>query len=540
MKSIIRWSEWSIALKIVVTFLLLSIISMGIMGFFALTTIRDLGNFAIQSSSSLGESAIQDSTDHLNKLGEEIINQKAGDVALQVSMYLRSKPALTLEEMRSDPILRSIVVQSVGTTGYTTLIDPNSATIVIHKFREQEKNLESLKDELPTFWSLLMSSVKGETVAGYYDWREIDGSIRNKYASIVPVMNHNIQGLSLWATTYIEEFSLPAEETKKEISEAILNNSAYIDNSVGQMQTTFIITITILVFVVIGLSLFLSWILTSPITDLKRGAEALGRGELDHKIEVNSRDELGQLAQAFNNMASALKKYTEEIKYSAEENIRKERKIQDNLRSYVKMVSQAQEAERKRIARELHDETAQALVVVLRHLDDLSAGHSKLKPDEIREEVRRILEGVRHYSQELRPSILDNLGLVPAINWLASDLTKNYGVKVETQIEGRQRMLPAEMELTLFRITQEALTNIRRHSQANQARVKIEFQEHGVKITIEDNGQGFEIPGRIGDLTTLGKLGMIGMQERATLMGGTFHIESKPGEGARLTVEIPQ
>ncbi|MBN1189982.1 MAG: HAMP domain-containing protein [Dehalococcoidales bacterium] len=539
MRNFIRWSRWSIALKIVVTFLLLSIISMGIMGYFALVTIRDLGDYAIQTSSYLGESAITDSTAHLNSLGESMINQKANDVALQVSMYFSSKPPLTIEEMRNDPILRAIVVQPVGISGYTTLIDPQSSTIIIHKYREQEKELSSLKESLPTFWELMKSSTNGRSTDGYYDWLEVDGSITNKFASIVPVNNKKGSELTLWATTYIEEFSLPAEETKKGIMAAIQVSSEYITNSVKQMQNTFIITFIILVFVVIGLSLFLSWILTSPITALKRGAEALGSGELDHKIEVYSEDELGQLAKSFNKMATDIKKYTEEIKLSAAENIEKERKIQDNLRSYVKQVSQAQEAERKRIARELHDETAQALVVVLRHLDDLSSGRSSLSADEIREEVRKILEGVRHYSQELRPSILDNLGLIPALKWLASDLTKNYGIAVETQIEGRQRMLPAEIEMTLFRITQEALTNIRKHARAGETLVRIEFAENRVKITIRDNGQGFEIPTRIGDLSALGKLGMIGMQERANLLRGTFSIESKPGEGTTITVEIP-
>jgi PAS domain S-box-containing protein len=139
--------------------------------------------------------------------------------------------------------------------------------------------------------------------------------------------------------------------------------------------------------------------------------------------------------------------------------ITQEKRAQENLRLYVQKISQAQEAERKRIARELHDDTAQSLVVVSRHLDDLASGNSKLSPKDIREEVRKILEGVRHFSQELRPSILDDLGLIPALKWLAADLTENHGINVKTEITGNQRQLPPEAELTLFRITQEALNN---------------------------------------------------------------------------------
>ena len=141
----------------------------------------------------------------------------------------------------------------------------------------------------------------------------------------------------------------------------------------------------------------------------------------------------------------------------------------------MQKVSEAQEAERKRIARELHDETAQSLVVILRDLDDLASGNSRLSAKDIREEVRKVLEGVRRFSQELRPSILDDLGLIPALNWLTSDLTKNFGITVDSEVIGNQRQLPQETELMLFRITQEALTNVRKHSKATKASVKVDF-----------------------------------------------------------------
>lgn len=219
--------------------------------------------------------------------------------------------------------------------------------------------------------------------------------------------------------------------------------------------------------------------------------------------------------------------------------ITEEKRNQDNLRLYVQKVSQAQEGERKRIARELHDETAQALVVISRHLEDLASGNSRLSINSVREEVKKVLEGVRHFSQELRPSILDDLGLLPAIKWLASDLTKNYGIDVETEVTGKQCQLPPETELMLFRIAQEALTNIRRHSKASKARIGVEFSEHSIRIKIQDNGKGFEIPTRVGDLARIGKLGLAGMQERAQLLGGKVTIDSEPGKGTILTVEVP-
>jgi len=219
--------------------------------------------------------------------------------------------------------------------------------------------------------------------------------------------------------------------------------------------------------------------------------------------------------------------------------ITEEKRIQDNLRFYVRQVSQAQEAERKRIARELHDETAQALIAVSRNLDDLASGNSQLTIKDIREQVRKILREVRYFSQQLRPSILDDLGLLPAVRWLASDLTRSYGIAGDVEVVGEQRQLPSEAELMLFRIVQEALANVRRHSEANKVCVRVEFADQKTKVTVNDNGKGFEMPVRVGDLARIGKLGLTGMQERAKLLGGDLTIDSKPGKGTTVTVKVP-
>jgi signal transduction histidine kinase len=535
MKKVFSWSEWSITTKILILFLVFVAISMGITGYITLSNIQEMGKYSLETSTSLGERAIQDSSTHLKKLGEDNINQIARNVAKNVELYLANHPKMSLSEMRNDKELREIVVQPVGTTGYTTLLDSNDFIIVIHKYPEQEKSLSSLKDTLHSFWMVLTSSAGGNASAGYYDWMEVDGTIRQKYASIVPVNDV----LTLWATTYIDEFSQPVEETKKEISLAIADSEIHIKENVSKMQDAFVIIFTVLINLVIVIGLLLSRVITNPILALKQGVDEIGQGKLDYKLVVKNKDELGDLATSFNKMAIALKYNMEELKRTAVANISKERKIQENLRLYVQKVSEAQEAERKRIARELHDETAQALVIVSRQLEDLANGKSRLSAGDIREEVRKILEGVRHFSQELRPSILDDLGLIPAIKWLASDLTKNYGITAITDIKGDQQPLPPETEITLFRIIQEALTNVRKHSQATEVSVAMVISEDKISVTIRDNGKGFEIPERMGELTRSGKLGLNGMQERAQLLGGTIKIESNKGKGTLLSVEIP-
>jgi PAS domain S-box-containing protein len=215
------------------------------------------------------------------------------------------------------------------------------------------------------------------------------------------------------------------------------------------------------------------------------------------------------------------------------------KRTQENLRFYVRQVSQAQEAERKRIARELHDGAAQALVAISLNLDELTSGNPEVSIKDIREQVRSVLEEVRRFSQQLRPSILDDLGLLPALKWLASDLTKNYSIATSVEVFGEPRQLPPETELMLFRIVQEALTNVWKHSGANKVSVTVEFAERSTKIVVKDNGCGFELPPRVGDLARTGKLGLAGMQERSQLLGGTLTIDTKPGMGTALTVKVP-
>ena len=147
--------------------------------------------------------------------------------------------------------------------------------------------------------------------------------------------------------------------------------------------------------------------------------------------------------------------------------------------------------------------------------EDLALGKTSLTADEIREEVRAVTAKVRRFSQELRISILDDLGLVPAVKWLADDLMSNYGIMVRVEVKGKPRKLAGETELMLFRIIQEALTNVRKHSGATEVEVWIDFAEQQIAVGVKDNGKGFEIPASIADLAITGNLGLVGIQERA-------------------------
>jgi PAS domain S-box-containing protein len=225
--------------------------------------------------------------------------------------------------------------------------------------------------------------------------------------------------------------------------------------------------------------------------------------------------------------------------------VTEQKRMDENLRFYLRQATRAQEEERKRISHELHDDTIQALVVLSRRLDALSSGdkglseENRLRLEELWQQTDNILRGVRRLSQDLRPAALDRLGLLPALEWLASDVTEYSGIATKVNVVGEERRLPEEVEIVLFRITQEALRNVWRHSGAASAEITVEFDESKTRITISDNGKGFKLPEKIGDLAKDGKLGLAGMQERAQLVGGTLTVQSQSDKGTSITVESP-
>ena len=223
-----------------------------------------------------------------------------------------------------------------------------------------------------------------------------------------------------------------------------------------------------------------------------------------------------------------------------------ERKVaEDNLHYYLHQITRAQEEERKRIARELHDDTAQVLGSLSRQVDNFIRREHGLAPNEalfledLRVQLNRGLQNVHRFSQGLRPSLLDDLGLIPALRSLVKDLQEYGEISAGLKVLGEERRLWPEAESLLFRIVQEALNNIRRHAEASEAQVVMEFTDGRIKLTISDNGKGFEVSGRVDDLPRSGKLGLAGMQERAQLLGGTIEVQSTLGKGTTLIVEIP-
>jgi two-component system, NarL family, sensor histidine kinase UhpB len=196
----------------------------------------------------------------------------------------------------------------------------------------------------------------------------------------------------------------------------------------------------------------------------------------------------------------------------------------------------AQEAERLRVARELHDEIGQTLTAVTIQAERAAEGDPAVAAHALRQvadAVRESLDEVRRIARELRPEALDDLGLVNALIALCSRIGAQNGPRVKRELQGQLPPLPAEVELVLYRIAQESLTNVVRHSDAQSATVSLEADAESVTLRVADDGKGMpeELP--------RGTAGIAGMRERALLVGGRLTIDSRPGQGTEVRLTIP-
>jgi signal transduction histidine kinase len=219
--------------------------------------------------------------------------------------------------------------------------------------------------------------------------------------------------------------------------------------------------------------------------------------------------------------------------------------LYENMRFYAHKITQAQEEERKRIARELHDDTTQSLIALSRRMEALLTSDERLSAsvsrriEELQHATLDVIQQVRRFSQDLRPSILDDLGLLPTLKELTTELNRQDGLRAEFRFIGQERRLSTDVELTLFRIAQEALNNVRKHAQASYVVTTVEMSDSAVRMMIEDDGKGFKPPTLTDHPASANKLGLIGMQERARLLGGLLQVDSAPGRGTKVIVNVP-
>ena len=308
-------------------------------------------------------------------------------------------------------------------------------------------------------------------------------------------------------------------------------------------------------FVIIFLAtLWGARLLVRPVKTLTNAAKRIADGDLSSSIKLGSGGEIGVLADSFESMRAHLQQshieltgWSAELEKRVQERTRELEALYAELkreegerRQLLERVINAQEEERMRVARELHDETGQALTALLMSLDSVEASDSELSAP-LRERMARTkrltqdaLRNVRSIIFDLRPTALDDLGLVPAIRRFTEQHLEPLGMtlSLETRAWPKTR-LPPSVETVLFRVMQEAINNIARHANARHVRIIFAADEAGISARVEDDGEGFD------PATPRGGLGLVGMRERANLIGGRVEVHSARGGGTQVEICIP-
>lgn len=302
-----------------------------------------------------------------------------------------------------------------------------------------------------------------------------------------------------------------------------------------------------------ALALALAWgaalSVTRPVELLTRAARRIAGGTLDEPLPDLGEDEVGRLGEAFDGMRMRLKDSLDEIwewNRELEDRVRERTHLLEESEArrgeLLRKVISAQEDERRRVARELHDSTCQelaALAVGLQTAVDLPGPDLARKVEELKGLAVRTLDGVHGIMLDLRPSLLDDLGLEAALRWYAEKVLAAKGIEVVFEITGVERRMPAEVETTVFRVAQEALTNIARHSGAENVLIDLCYGEDSVAVEVEDDGEGFDPLEFTRTPEGTRGLGLLGMKERVTLLNGTFTVASSPETGTRIRLEVP-
>ncbi len=328
------------------------------------------------------------------------------------------------------------------------------------------------------------------------------------------------------------------------------------------LRKGFLVLIAISIVTATLLAIGLSRSIVRPVRSLITATQEIARGNLSDPVEVSTRDEIGTLGQSFDEMRirlaeslESIQKYSGELESRVADRTKELNSSREKLATLLREIISAEEAERKRIARELHDDTSQSLNAVLISLDALVVHFPTYDPIRkqllrIREQCMIMLKGLHHMIKDLRPPILDDLGLESAIKWVLEKHIGEKGIRYGFETSGSGEELKARakgildypnIELVLFRVAQESIINISKHAEASNVSVSVTFGETGIDMAIEDDGKGFDVakmrePAKKGERKGLG---LLGMEERIGLLDGALTISSEPGKGTRICVHVP-
>lgn len=268
-------------------------------------SINSLKGIGSSSLTELSKVSLEESKNSLDKLGEQIIKEKALDVATQIENFVKLHPRMKKEDLAKDPWLKQIAVQKVGETGYTAVHDDRGINYFHSNPQLVGTDLHDLADKLPAFWKILEASLKG-SASGTYDWKDADGKIRPKYMYLAPVKGTD---LIVASTTYIEEFSKPSRAIEAKMKQI---EARFLDEYAKKFMF-FYLTIFVVLIVLMAVIYLYSRSVILPIRTLSEVADKISMGELNTPIKIKAKGEVGLLAESIERMQISVKAAIERL-----------------------------------------------------------------------------------------------------------------------------------------------------------------------------------------------------------------------------------
>jgi signal transduction histidine kinase len=386
--------------------------------------------------------------------------------------------------------------------------------------------------DIPIFETLadirIQPAILSDTTSGTVMYDNADGKrVITGFSDLRQVVKNNSLDWSVLATAPVDQLLRPAKETAQVLT--------YIG--------LFVISLTVLV------AYFFARSITQPLQRTAALAEQIRRGNYSHRLEENIGGEIGSLAKSINEMVARVEQRTAEITTRNEKLTSEivERKIaQDRLQNLSHKIVHLQEEERRRVSRELHDGINQLLVSVKYKIENFEEKFNQ-NAEQALSDIRKAdifldeaISEVRRVSHDLRPSVLDDLGLVPAINNLVRRFSERNLIDVQLNgVDESFDRLPTDVETAMYRIVQEAMMNIEKHANASHVSININRTDSNITIRIEDNGDGFSMQNALRKSDSTRSMGLRNMRERIELLQGTFFIHSDIGKGTFLEVKAP-
>ena len=567
--------------RLILTFLVVSLLPLAVMGYVGLQTMNRANTLALDES-----------TETLKRLGEDSIRQKALDVARQIDLYVQAHPealSLSPEELQADEALVAIAVQAVGDTGYTAVHDNTGVNHFHANPAIVGSDLHDLAATLPDFWGILEADLNGTISDGYYQWKDADGNVRDKYMVCVPVGDTRLR---VAATTYIDEFYQPLRNTETRITDITQD-----------ARWQLYLALVMVGALALGVAASLARFTIRPLNRIAEGARKFSQGQLDHEIPVNTRDEIGDLATTFNQMArelgSTLSEKDNVTRQLQELNQNLEHKVEERTQQLSSATVKAEEAAKKiqaqnemlvksnrdlavarRQAEEANKLKSQFLATmshelrtplnaIIGYADIVLAGMTGELTEEQNDFQQRILANAEHLlglindildlakieagRMEVVQEPFSASNLLDEIVLQTKGLADDKGLRFEANLDQRLPTTLVGDAGRIKQITLNLISNAIKFTDEGQVRVDFRWNaRNSWAIVVTDTGTGisptaqetiFDEFRQIDSSSTRKHggtgLGLAIVRRFALAMGGNVKVSSKVGEGSTFTVLLP-